>query len=67
MSNFIELSEGTLVNLDNVTKITKNNAKNGGTPMLMISYVDCIGCPVAYKEHKDMCVDYNKIKANKTK
>ena len=65
MSNFVEVKPGEMINLDNVRSVKKNEAKNGGRPMLMVSYVDCVGCPVVFEDHKELCFAYNKIKSNK--
>ena len=49
MSKFVELVNGTLVNLDNVKTVKKNNAINGGKPSLIITYMDCTGTANAFR------------------
>ena len=67
MSNVIEINDNTLINLDNVNSVTKNNAKNGGRPMLVIQYIDSVGINIAFDDHKSMSVAYNKIKSSNNK
>lgn len=62
MSKFIELIDGTLVNLDNVKTVQKNNAKNGGRPALIITYMDCTGQPMPFDDKHDMQIAFNKFK-----
>ena len=70
----IEIREGLLLNLDTVRTVQKNNAKNGGDPFLMVSYIDTVSIPTVFDSkgnhsdnHVDMCNAYNKIKNSNKK
>ena len=67
MSKFIEIKSGYLVNLDNVRFIKSNPAKNGGAPMVMISYIDCVGCGVSFESREEMGLAMKKIKDSNNK
>ncbi len=62
MSKFVELVNGTLVNLDNVKTVKKNNAINGGKPSLIITYMDCTGQPMPFDDRRDMDCAFNVFK-----
>ena len=62
MSHFIELFNGTLINLDNVKTVRKNEAVNGGIPSLIITYTDCTVQPLPFEKKHDMECAYRKIK-----
>jgi hypothetical protein len=54
MAKIVEIKPGYLVNVDNVRFIKANPAKNGGTPMVMISYIDCVGCGVQFESKEEL-------------
>lgn len=65
MANFVEIKEGYLVNTDNVRFVKANPAKNGGSPMVMISYIDCVGCGVSFESKEEYHKAINKLKNSK--
>ena len=62
MSKFLEIRPNTLINLDNVKFVQKNNAINGGVPSLIITYMDCTWQPMPFHDRVELDTAFKRIK-----